>query len=212
MRGGLKRVLEEGLAEWALTLPEDGGDLDLGKAFPVTPDAVWLEIGFGGGEHLAWQAAANPNIGLIGAEIFLNGVAKALRQLQAQGSERVRIHLGDVRDLLDCLKPASLSRAFILFPDPWPKVRHNKRRILQAETLDQLASALRPGAELRLATDDPDYVAWMMACLDRHPAFHWPISRAEDWRRRTDDWPQTRYEEKALATGRKPVFMIWRRL
>ncbi len=211
LRDSLQQLLDEELERRALVLPAGEGLLDPRACFAGRPREVWLEIGFGGGEHLAWQAAANPDVGLIGAEIFLNGVAKALRALAAQGSEQVLIHLGDARDLLDRLAPQSLARAFLLFPDPWPKARHNKRRFIQPESLDRLAAALSPGAELRLATDDPDYAAWMLACLDRHPAFHWPIGSAADWRRRPPDWPATRYEEKALAAGRPPVFMVWRR-
>ncbi len=207
----MKQLFEEELARYALELPAEGEPLDPRGLFPAAPSAVWLEIGFGGGEHLAWQAAANPEVGIIGAEIFLNGVAKALRALKAQQSRAVRIYTGDARDLLDCLAPGSLDRAFLLFPDPWPKARHNKRRFVQPETLDRLATLLRPGAEFRLATDDPDYAAWMLACLDRHPAFDWPVASAADWRRRPADWPPTRYEEKALAAGRRPVFVVWRR-
>ncbi len=211
LRGGLKRALDQDLGSRAIALPEAGEALDPASLFEECPKDVWLEIGFGGGEHLAWQAAANPTVGILGAEIFLNGVAKLLRALKEQASEQVRLYTGDARDLLDCLAPGSLARAFILFPDPWPKARHNKRRIVQPETLDRLAAALRPGAELRLGTDDADYAAWMLACLDRHPEFDWPVTRASDWRQRPADWPQTRYEEKALAAGRKPVFLICRR-
>lgn len=211
LRGGMKRLLDAELERRQISLPDAGLILDPASLFTPPTSEVWLEIGFGGGEHLAWQAAANPDVGILGAEIFLNGVAKTLRALSQQGSEQVRIYTGDARDLLDCLAPASLSRAFILFPDPWPKARHNKRRILKTETLDRLAALLRPGGELRLGTDDPDYVAWMLACLDRHPDFAWPVTAATDWRERPADWPQTRYEQKALQAGRKPVFMIWRR-
>ncbi|MEQ8652877.1 MAG: tRNA (guanosine(46)-N7)-methyltransferase TrmB [Kiloniellales bacterium] len=211
LRGGMKLLLEAELERRAITLPREGETLDPRALFATPPADVWLEIGFGGGEHLAWQAAENPEVGILGAEIFLNGVAKALRALTSQESEAVRIYTGDARDLLDCLQPASLARAFILFPDPWPKARHNKRRIVQPETLDRLAALLQPGAELRLGTDDPDYAAWMLSCLDRHPEFAWPVRRAAEWRQRPADWPATRYEQKALAAGRKPVFMIWRR-
>ncbi len=207
----MKLLLDEELERRAVSLPDEGETLDPRDLFATPPGEIWLEIGFGGGEHLAWQAGQNPDVGILGAEIFLNGVAKALRALRDQDSEAVRIYTGDARDLLDSLAPASLSRAFILFPDPWPKARHNKRRIIQPETLDLLAALLEPGAELRLGTDDPDYAAWMIACLDRHPEFAWPISTATDWRRRPLDWPETRYEQKALAAGRKPVYMIWRR-
>ena len=211
MRDGLRQLMDRELERCTLPLPSERARLDPAACFPGQTEEVWLEIGFGGGEHLVWQAAQNPSVGIIGAEIFLNGVAKALRQLKAEGSGNVLIHTGDARDVLDCLAPGSLSRAFILFPDPWPKARHNKRRIVQPESLDRLAEALRPGAELRLGTDDADYAAWMLACLDHHPAFVWLVRAADDWRRRPSDWPPTRYEQKALAAGRAPVFMIWRR-
>ena len=211
LRDGLKRLFETELAERALTLPEAGRPLDPASLFAAPRADLWLEIGFGGGEHLSWQAAANPEVGFLAAEIFLNGVAKALRSLREAAADNVRLYTGDGRDLLDRLPPGCLGRAFVLFPDPWPKARHNKRRIVQGETLDRLAAALRPGAELRLATDDPDYAAWMLVQLDRHPDFAWTARRAADWRRRPADWPPTRYEEKALAAGRAPAFLIWRR-
>ncbi len=211
LRASLKRLLDERLPELLIALPSEGRLLDPAGLFAEPPGALWLEIGFGGGEHLAWQAAANPEVGILGAEIYVNGVASALRALTRQSSGNVRIHHGDARDLLDCLPPASLSRAFILFPDPWPKARHNRRRIVQPESLDRLAALLLPGAELRLATDDPDYAAWMLAYLDRHDAFHWTARAASDWRERPADWPETRYELKALSAGRAPVFLSWRR-
>ncbi len=211
LRTSLQRLIDEQLPDLLVALPPEGRLLDPAGLFDPAPGELWLEIGFGGGEHLAWQAAANPAIGIIGAEIYLNGVATALRALKQQASSNVRIHHGDARDLLDSLPAASLGRAFLLFPDPWPKARHNKRRFVQPESLDRLAAALRPGAELRLATDDRDYAAWMLACLDRHAAFSWTAGAAADWRRRPADWPETRYEQKALAAGRQPVFLRWRR-
>ncbi|GAB5468828.1 MAG: tRNA (guanosine(46)-N7)-methyltransferase TrmB [Rhodospirillales bacterium] len=212
LRGLLQRLLEEDLAAVAIPLPTGAGQLDPRALFDDRVDEVWLEIGFGGGEHLVWQAAHHPGVGLLGAEIFVNGVAKALRALKAEPAAQARIHQGDARDLLEALAPASLSRAFILFPDPWPKARHNKRRLVQSETLDQLARVLRPGSELRLATDDADYAAWMLACLDSHPAFRWTARKADDWRLRPDDWPETRYEQKGRLADRPPVFLRWLRV
>ena len=168
---------------------------------------VWLEIGFGGGEHLAWQAAAHPEVGLIGAEPYLNGVAAMLAHIEADGLANVRLWPDDARLLLDRLPPASLSRAFILFPDPWRKSRHAERRFVSRAMLDRMAVLLRPGAELRLATDDPRYRHWMLEAVLHHPAFDWMAAGPDDWRRRPDDWPQTRYEAKALAAGRAPLFL-----
>lgn len=159
-------------------------------------DDVWLEIGFGAGEHLLWQAQHHPRTGLIGAEPYEGGVAKLLARLD--GTENIRIHEGDAREILDALPDASIGRAFVLFPDPWPKTRHHKRRFVQAATLDALARVLKPGAELRFASDDADYLAWTLERLTAHPAFAWTATRAADWTERPADWPQTRYEAKAL--------------
>ncbi len=165
------------------------------------------EIGFGAGEHLLWQAQHHPRTALIGAEPYEGGVAKLLSRLD--GSENIRIHEGDAREILDALPDASIGRAFILFPDPWPKTRHHKRRFVQAATLDALARVLRAGAELRFASDDADYLAWTLERLAAHPAFAWTATRATDWTTRPADWPQTRYEAKALHGP--PVFLRFQR-
>jgi tRNA (guanine-N7-)-methyltransferase len=179
--------------------------------FAPPVEAVWLEVGFGGGEHLAAQAAAHPAIGLIGCEVFENGVAKLLAEAQRRGLGNLRLVIDDARLLIAALPEASLARAFILFPDPWPKLRHHKRRIVSAETLDRLAFVLADDAELRLATDDADYLCWMLECATMHPAFSWLARGPRDWRERPADWPATRYEQKALAAGRKPAFLRLRR-
>ncbi|MBK5926796.1 tRNA (guanine(46)-N(7))-methyltransferase TrmB [Rhodobaculum claviforme] len=168
---------------------------------------LWLEVGFGGGEHLAHQARANPGVGLIGVEIFLNGVAMALGKLRAAEVDNVRLHPGDVRDLMEVLPEGCLARAFLLYPDPWPKARHHRRRFVTPEYLGPLARALAPGAEFRVATDIPDYVRQTLeevppAGFDRvdtdvHTA--WP------------DWRPTRYEAKALREGRAPHYLSFRR-
>ena len=172
---------------------------------------VWLEIGFGGGEHLAAQAAAHPDVGLIGAEPYINGVATLLSAVAREGLSNIRVLADDVRPLLARLQPASLDRVFILFPDPWPKLRHQRRRIVNAEVLDRLAAAMAPGAELRLATDHMDYARWMMAQLARHPDFAWTAETAADWRLSPADWCATRYERKARSAGARPVFLLFRR-
>lgn len=212
LRDKLERLVAERLPDYAFALPEDGSPLDPRTLFAQRPERIWLEIGFGGGEHLAWQAAQNPGVGLIGSEIFLNGIATALRAIEEQGLRNVRLYPDDARPLLEHLTEASLDRVFILFPDPWPKARHHKRRLVNDETLDQLARLLRPGGELRLATDDEDYLAWMLDHLWRHRAdFRWTAKTAGDWRRRPPDWPETRYEAKAKDAGRPGTYLIYRR-
>ena len=192
------------LPQLRVVLPPTG-PLDPQAMIPGATD-FWFEIGFGAGEHLVAQARAHPDIGLVGAEVFENGVAKLLAAIGRDRLANVRLFVDDGRLLLARLPDRSLGRAFILFPDPWPKERHKKRRIVASETLDELARTLRSGAELRLATDDPDYAAWIAAAVAAHPAFI-EISRAQgDWAERPADWPATRYEEKAAAAGRRPWF------
>lgn len=179
--------------------------------FEHNVEGVWLEIGFGGGEHLLWQAEHHPDVGVIGAEPYEAGTAKLLSQLAAlprpPSRERwnIRLYRGDARDIIEALPDASLARVFLLFPDPWPKKRHHKRRFIQMESLDALARVIKPGAELRFASDDSDYVAWTLERFLAHEAFIWPADRADDWRRRPTDWPPTRYEQKALHGI--PVFL-----
>ncbi len=167
---------------------------------------LWLEVGFGGGEHLAWQAARHPEIGLIGCEPFVNGVAKLLATIDREKLDNIRVHADDARGIVDRLPAGSLGRVFVLFPDPWPKARHAKRRFVQTGTLDALARAMRPGAELRLATDDPVMRLWMLRLAPVHPQFEWTARRAADWRERPADWPETRYERKAAREGRRSTY------
>ena len=194
----------------AIDLPPSGQVLQPAALFPRSIDRVWLEIGFGAGEHLAWQAARHPEVGLIGCEPFVQGIAQALRLVETSGVNNVRVFPNDARALVDALPDASVGRCFLLFPDPWPKRRHWPRRFLGPRTLDALARVLVAGAELRLASDHPAMIDWMLWQVRRHPAFDWTAARAEDWRRRPADWPATRYEAKALH-GR-PVFLRFRRI
>jgi tRNA (guanine-N7-)-methyltransferase len=207
---GQQALVETLLPRLAVTLPA-GGVLDPSALFVPRPEEVWLEIGFGSGEHLAAHAAAHPAIGLIGCEVFENGIAKLLAEVQRRALANVRILTDDARLLIAALPPASIGRVFILFPDPWPKQRHHKRRIVAEETLDALAAIMTDGAELRLATDDLDYLAWMLARVPVHPAFAWLAAGPSDWRVRPADWPATRYEAKAIAAGRRPYFLRLRR-
>ncbi len=175
------------------------------------PRPLWLEIGFGAGEHLAAQAAARPDVTILGCETFVNGIAGLLTQVEARGLGNVRIFPDDANLLLPRLAPASVARAFLPFLDPWPKTRHHKRRFVQPATLDQLARVLADDAELRFASDHPGYVAWTLALAQPHPAFAWTASGPEDWRRRPADAVMTRYEAKALDRGARCYYLSFRR-
>lgn len=185
--------------------------LDLPALFPGKSD-LWLEIGFGGGEHLVAQTAANPDIGFIGAEPFINGVAMLLAKIKATKTDNLWIHPGDVRDLFDVLPKASVGRTFLLYPDPWPKARHHRRRFVTPEFLDPLAEVMKPGAILRVATDIEDYVRQTLQEVERHAAFDWQVSGPDDWRKPWSDWTSTRYEQKALREDRTPHYLTFRRL
>jgi len=183
----------------------------LASLFRHAPGDVCLEIGFGGGEHLATQAAAHPGTGFIGCEPFINGMAKALALIEAQGLANIRLHFGDASDLLAWLPAASLARVDLLYPDPWPKRRHWKRRFVQAARIAELARVLRPGGVFRFATDWPDYAAWTLERLLRSPSFAWTAERADDWREPWAGFTPTRYEAKAVQAGRAPCYLVFRR-
>ena len=167
---------------------------------------AWLEVGFGGGEHLAAQAARHRDILMIGAEPFQNGVASALRHIDEADLANVRVHDGDVRELIARMPDASLTRVFILFPDPWPKSRHKKRRLVQSDTVADFARLLRPGGRLRFASDWADYVDWALERFLANPTFRWTAGQADDWRTPPADHVTTRYEEKRLGDC-APVFL-----
>ena len=214
LRDSQQRYLDEDLAtlspgavSWeenpdrtALDLPALFGDRD-----------IWLEIGFGGGEHMVHQASQNPNVGFIGCEPYINGVAMLLGKIRDAGCENIRIHPGDARDMFDVLPPESVSRAFLLYPDPWPKKRHHRRRFVTQDHLKPLHSVLKPGAIFRVATDIPDYVR---QTLEEAPkaGFEWLAERPQDWREPWGDWISTRYEQKALREGRTPHYLTFRRI
>ncbi|MEM9475096.1 MAG: tRNA (guanine(46)-N(7))-methyltransferase TrmB [Pseudomonadota bacterium] len=200
-------ALSPGPVEWADN-PERT-PLDLASRFGGRP--VWLEIGFGGGEHMVHQAASNADVGIIGCEPFINGVAMLLRKIRDAEVTNVAVHPGDVRDLFDVLPEASIARAFLLYPDPWPKKRHHRRRFVTPEFLEPLARVMAPGANLRVATDIPDYVRQTLAEVPRH-GFRWTAERAADWRVPWDDWLSTRYEQKALREGRVPHYLTFERI
>ena len=187
----------------------DRNPIDLASHFGERP--LWLEIGFGGGEHLVHQAEQNPGVALIGAEPYINGIAMLLGKLRKAEAENVRIHPGDARDLMDVLPPESVSKAFLLYPDPWPKKRHHRRRFVTPEHLDPLHEIMAPGAELRIATDIPDYVRQALEEVPK-AGFEWLATRAEDWRTAWPDWTRTRYEAKAIRENRTPHYLTFRRL
>jgi len=166
--------------------------------FGKSVDDVWLEVGYGGGEHLLWQAKEHPNIGILGAEPYVSGTAKLLSKLAGEKVPNIRLYEDDARDIVEALPDASIGRFFILFPDPWHKTRHHKRRFIQTDMLDQIARILKPGAEFRFASDDAGYVAFALERLMAHPAFAWTARGRTDWSTRPADWPPTRYETKEL--------------
>ncbi len=199
-------LMQDLLPQVQIMLPERN-PLDTVKLFPAKPAEIWLEIGFGGGEHLAAWAAQHPDFGFLGCEPFVNGVASLLNHIDRQQLKNIRILADDARLLLDALKQASIDRAFVLFADPWPKVRHAKRRFIGPENIPRLARVLKPGAELRLATDDPKLAVWMAECMDAAADFT-PVSRDTA---PPSDWIATRYEQKAIKAGRRPVYTSYRR-
>jgi tRNA (guanine-N7-)-methyltransferase len=200
--------MEKCLESFTVALPDPPCPIDPRALFAPPPAQIWLEIGFGGGEHLAAQAAAHPDIGFIGCEPFVNGVSNLLVLLDEAGIGNVRVFSDDARVLLSTLPEASIDRAFLLFPDPWPKRRHEERRFANPGGLDLIARALADDAEFRVATDHAVLATWMPARIGAHPAFRLE-SRSDI---RPDDWAPTRYEAKALAAGRKPVYLGYRRI
>jgi tRNA (guanine-N7-)-methyltransferase len=199
------------LPKLAVAMPAPGAQLDPAALFEPRPREVWLEIGFGAGEHLAWQGERHPDVGFIGAEVFVNGIASLIGHAVRRKIGNLRIHPDDARPLLEALPACSIGRVFLLFPDPWPKARHAGRRFVSPETLGQFARILADGGELRIASDDPGYVAWTLEHLARSPDFDWLAERPADWRERAEDWPATRYEQKAVKAGRRPVYLRFRR-
>jgi tRNA (guanine-N7-)-methyltransferase len=179
--------------------------------FDVGRRETWLEIGFGGGEHLAHQASLHPDVLMIGAEPFINGVAKLLSLVEAKGLDNVRIHDDDVRYLLEALPQASLDRIYLLYPDPWPKLRHHKRRLVNAINLDHFHRLLKPRGHFLFASDWSDYVAWTLFEARKHGGFQWLAECASDWRNPFPDWFETRYEAKAKSDGRRPTYLRFER-
>jgi tRNA (guanine-N7-)-methyltransferase len=210
LRPERRRLLAELLPKLQLELPASGR-LDPAALFPDRRQRLWLEIGFGAGEHLAAQAAAHPEVGLIGCEPYIAGVARLLAAAEGARLDNLRLVVDDARLLLHALPDACLERIFVLFPDPWPKTRHHKRRIVNPATAVEFARLLAPGGELRLATDDMGYARAMLLTLAARPELAWLAERPAEWRQRPADWPATRYEQKAAAAGRAAVYLRYRR-
>jgi tRNA (guanine-N7-)-methyltransferase len=184
---------------------------DLCGLFAPPAIEVRLEIGFGGGEHLLDQAAANPAVGFLGCEAFINGMAKMLAGIEARSIVNMRLHFGDAAELLAWLPEASITRIDLLYPDPWPKRRHWKRRFVQDAMIAALARIMRPGGEFRFASDIPDYAAWTLLRVLRSPHFAWTAERADDWRKPWPGYLRTRYEAKAIRQGSTPCYLVFRR-
>ena len=207
LRVGQAALVDELLPQVAL--PE--GPLDARVLFG-DDRALELEIGFGGGEHLAGQAAMRPDHGFLGCEPFLNGVVGALNHIRDRALGNVRLHMGDALEVLERLPDASLERAYLLHPDPWPKARHAKRRFMNAGPIGMIAAKLRPGGEFRFGTDHPVYCRWAMMVMAASPDFEWLAERPTDFLVRPEDWPDTRYEAKARRLGHEVWYFRYIRL
>lgn len=185
---------------------------DAAALFREKPAALWLEIGFGSGEHLAAEASRHPECGFIGCEAFVNGVAAALRLIEENALGNIRLYQGDARVVIDALPDQALDGVYLLYPDPWPKRRQRKRRFLSDELLARLARIMRPGAELRFATDIDDNGGWTLARVLRSTDFVWSAKTAADWKNPWQGWSGTRYETKAQREGRTAIYLTFRRV
>ena len=204
------QLLRDALPHFALDISAPA-PVDLVTLIGSPVREVWLEIGFGGAEHLIWQARENPHAGFIGCEPFEEGVVKALTAIETEKLGNIRIHADDARPLLRWLPAQSLARVFILFPDPWPKKRHQKRRLVSKESLELIARVLQAGGELRFATDIGDYARSALFNILENGSFGWLAESPACWRERPADWPETRYERKAEREGRQRYYFRFRR-
>ena len=203
-------LIRERLSAYAALPDETVDKIDVNSLFSAASE-LWLEVGFGAGEHVAAQAVANPSIGLLACEHYLNGVASCLAHLEKGGLNNVKLHNGDARDLMDRLPDAAISRVFLLYPDPWPKARHHKRRFINPENLEAFARVMADGAILRVASDIPDYIDWTLDHLAERSEFTLLGDPASGFREPWSDWPGTRYEAKALREGRTPAYLTFQR-
>jgi tRNA (guanine-N7-)-methyltransferase len=208
LRAGQATLVEDLLP--ALSVPDEGpidSTILFGDDRPLH-----FEIGFGGGEHLAYRADLLPDHGFIGAEPFLNGVVGALTHVRDRHLANVRLHMGDALDVLERIPNGGLGFVYLLHPDPWPKARHAKRRMVNPGPLDLIAAKLQPGGELRLGTDDPVYCRWAMMVMNQRPDFDWLAESAKDFLIRPGGWPETRYEAKARRKGHEVWYFRYRRV
>ncbi len=211
LRPGRAALLETLLPQIQIPLAA-GKPLDPWALFERRPARLWLEIGFGAGEHTAWQAERHADVGLLASEIFVNGVASLLRHIAERKLANIRIHPEDARPLLAALPDACLERVFLLHPDPWPKARHAERRFVSPANLDALVRVMADGAELRIASDHPIYKLWTLEQMAKRGDFEWLARRSRDWLIRPEDWPETRYEHKAKGEGRTSLYLRYRRV
>ena len=195
-----------------LALPE--GQLDPAALFGITPPKLWLEIGFGNGEHVAGLLRRDPDLYMLAAEPFINGMAAFLKDIKDEPEiqRRVRVRMDDARPVVEALPVACLDGIYVLNPDPWPKSRHHKRRIISQENLTQFARAMRPGAHLVMATDVDSLAEWMVTEASNHPAFEWTAESKTDWQTAPLDWLPTRYEQKGIKAGRKQTYLLFKKL
>ena len=194
-------------------LPGISVDLEKFRAGEIFPAELplWLEIGFGGGEHILARARENPDVGLIGCEPFLNGIATLVLTLEADRLQNVRIWPDDALVLLDAAPPNAFDRIYLLYPDPWPKRRHNKRRFVNDATVAVLAKVLKSGGQVRFATDIDDYAGWTLSRFLASPDFKWNVAEADDWRQPWSGWQSTRYERKARKARRASAYLTFQR-
>ena len=207
LRQGKLELMDQLLPSLAISVPANGAGLDPRTLFPNNPREIWLEVGFGAGEHTAAQAKANPDIGLIGSEVFLNGLGGLLKHVAADHLDNIRIFPEDVRRQLPAIPVGCLSKVFVLFPDPWPKKRHATRRFIGQDNLDVLARLIRPGGELRIASDHPVYIDWALEQMGMRSDFTLVLKTNE----RPESWPPSRYEGKALEKGISCTYTVWRK-
>lgn len=205
LRQGKQDLIENQLPALAIPTPAEGQILDPLTLFPVAPEEVWLEVGFGSGEHTAAQAQAHPAVGLIASEVFLNGLGGLLKHIAAENLSNIRIYPEDVRKLLPALPDGCLAKVFVLFPDPWPKKRHAERRFIGPDNLDQLSRLLKPGGELRVASDHPVYIDWAQEQMGLRADFKPTVNTGD----RPAGWPPSRYEQKAEEKGIARAYMAW---
>ena len=207
LRAGQAALVERLLPE--ISVPEEG-PIDAATLFGADRPLA-IEIGFGRGEHMAGQAQMRPEMGFIGCEPFLDGVVGALMKVEEDRIPNIRIHMGDAIEVLERLPDASLDRAWLLHPDPWPKARHAKRRFMNDGPIGLIARKMKPGGEFRFGTDHPVYVRWAMMVMGRSPDFEWLGEHPTDFLVRPDDWPETRYEAKARQKGHEVWYFRYRR-